>query len=72
MDFGKIAILSQKLEFLSQSKIWKNKSPAPALHSYELTTATTLLFSATATTAADCLVLFSQSGSGTYFFQSLM
>ena len=29
--FGKKTILSQKLEFLSQSKIRKNKSPAPAV-----------------------------------------
>ena len=36
MDFGKIANLGQKLEFLSQSKIRKNKSLALAFHSYEL------------------------------------
>ena len=44
IDFGKIAILSQKLEFLSQSKIRKNKSPGLAFHSYELTTATAFKF----------------------------
>ena len=32
------------LEFLSQSKIRKNNSTAPAFHSYELTTATSFKF----------------------------
>ena len=36
IDFGKITILSQKVEFLSQSKIRKNKSPTSAFHSYEV------------------------------------
>ena len=33
IDLGQIATKSQKLEFLSQPKIRKNKSPAPAFHS---------------------------------------